>query len=352
MKRPRLFCFVEARTCLLALASCVLVATHSIVVAAPINYTSQGMAFVVVNPSGRQPFGMGTYEVTVSEYVAFLNSVAATDTYSLYSGKSDLIARAGASGSYRYATQPFKGNVPVNNVNWYQAARFANWMTNNRVANETESGAYALNGDDPAYAGRQPTALYFIPTREEWAEAAYGTGDGLPENYWLYATQSNVMPRDIIVDAFGDGDAGGSGNSANYNGDSLPDAVANVGTSGGPSFYGTFDMSGNVGEIVDEPMPPYVGDWSWAKRWWVRGGDWANSGISMAATAQIYANTFGGYDDFNVGFRLATVFVPEPSQSALALAAGVSIGVTFIIRSRFRPLPKTSSAPCHTQSQH
>lgn len=309
----------------LAFASCIALLCHSRAVATPVNFVSQDMAFVVVNPTGGKAFGIGTYEVTVSEYVAFLNSVAATDPYNLYTGKSTLIARVGSSGSYRYASQPFKQNLPVDNVNWYQAARFANWMTNNRTPGTTETGAYALNGVDRDVAIRETNALFFIPTREEWAEAAYGTGDGRPENYWLYATQSNDLPRATIVDAFGDGDAHGTGNSANYNEDSSSDSVANVGTSGGPSFYGALDMSGNVSELVDLPTPPYPGDWGWAYRWSFRGGDWANNGISMSSNVPIYSATFGSADNLTVGFRLATVVVPEPSASAMGFAVGVCL---------------------------
>src|SRR5689334_15613744 len=54
-------------------------------------------------------YNIGTYEVTVSQYTAFLNAVAATDTYNLYNAAmtTDLniagIARSGTSGSYSYS---------------------------------------------------------------------------------------------------------------------------------------------------------------------------------------------------------------------------------------------------------
>src|SRR5262245_41030020 len=54
-------------------------------------------------------YSIGTYEVTVGQYAAFLNAVAATDTYALYNTRmaTDLtiagIARSGASGSYTYS---------------------------------------------------------------------------------------------------------------------------------------------------------------------------------------------------------------------------------------------------------
>src|SRR5580765_8170612 len=54
-------------------------------------------------------YRIGTTEVTVGQYTAFLNAVAATDTYALYDTqmysdfKIHAIERFGASGSYSYA---------------------------------------------------------------------------------------------------------------------------------------------------------------------------------------------------------------------------------------------------------
>src|SRR6478672_492197 len=54
-------------------------------------------------------YNIGKYEVTVGQYTAFLNAVAAADTYSLYnpSMATDFnvagIARAGTPGSYSYS---------------------------------------------------------------------------------------------------------------------------------------------------------------------------------------------------------------------------------------------------------
>src|SRR5436853_1710357 len=79
-------------------------------------------------------YNIGTYEVTVGQYTAFLNAVAATDTYSLYnpSMASD-VHIAGISQSctpnctYNVIGSP---NHPVTYVSWGDAARFANWVHN------------------------------------------------------------------------------------------------------------------------------------------------------------------------------------------------------------------------------
>src|SRR5690242_3918723 len=51
-------------------------------------------------------YRIGKYEVTVGQYVSFLNAVAATDTYGLYNTQMETfapiasIARAGTPGNY------------------------------------------------------------------------------------------------------------------------------------------------------------------------------------------------------------------------------------------------------------
>src|SRR5262245_57161783 len=80
-------------------------------------------------------YSIGKYEVTVGQYTAFLNAVAATDSYGLYRTEmaTDLniasIAQSGVSGSYTYSVIG-SPNHPVTYVSWGDAARFANWLHN------------------------------------------------------------------------------------------------------------------------------------------------------------------------------------------------------------------------------
>ncbi len=133
-------------------------------------------------------YNIGKYEVTVGQYAAFLNAVAKSDRYSLWSlsmytdGNAGFIQRTGVSGSYSYNLVGPSANRPVAHVNWADAARFANWLHNGQPTGAegpgtTETGAYTLNGaaDDSALAGitRNPNATWFIPTENEWYKAAY-----------------------------------------------------------------------------------------------------------------------------------------------------------------------------------
>ncbi len=60
-----------------------------------------------------------------------------------------------------YPTNRNMGNKPVNFVNLYDAARFANWMHNGQ-GTVYQTGAYTLNGN-AGILGRNPDATFWIP---------------------------------------------------------------------------------------------------------------------------------------------------------------------------------------------
>ena len=88
------------------------------------------------------PFRMGMTEVTNYQYAGFLNAVAASDPYHLYSENMGSetwggIVRSGIDGAYSYAVKsPARGGAytyddkPVVYVGWLHAIRFVNWMHN------------------------------------------------------------------------------------------------------------------------------------------------------------------------------------------------------------------------------
>ena len=136
---------------------------------------------------------MGKYKVTAAQYVDFLNAVASTDTYGLYSiqmaDPSNLgcnIQRSGAPGSYTYTVDPDGAERPVNMVSFWDAARFANWLENSQprglqVATTTEDGVYTLNGYTGTGGGgisRKPGSHWCIPSADEWFKAGFYKGAG------------------------------------------------------------------------------------------------------------------------------------------------------------------------------
>jgi formylglycine-generating enzyme required for sulfatase activity len=273
-------------------------------------------------------FQIMKYEFTNRQYTDFLNSVAATDTYSLY--KTDMgsdarggITQSGSSGFYSYSFKTDMGDKPVNFVSWFDAARVSNWLMNGATSSSsTETGAYTLvggqiSGTAPA---ENPGATFYVPTQDQWYKAAYYKGAGTNAGYWTFATQSNTNPTAVTADSTGIGSAGSTGNFANYNsaGDwnSQNGNVTTVGTNGGPSAYGAFDMSGNVFEWND-----LTGAADSVRG--VRGGGWATDAVGLRSG--IENSTSASVEAANRGFRLVTA-VPEIDPNGLSAVLGLIVG--------------------------
>jgi YD repeat-containing protein len=155
------------------------------------------------------------YEVSNAEYAAFLNAVAATDTYNLYNTNMGTnarggITRSGASGSFTYAVKDNMSNKPVNFVTFYSALRYANWLHNNtptglQDSSSTEDGVYTFSAATTITAWRKTGMKYWLPTSHEWAKAAY-YDPGKADNWWIYATRYASAPTVLSgATATGDG---------------------------------------------------------------------------------------------------------------------------------------------------
>jgi len=76
-------------------------------------------------------YQISTYEVTNSQYVEFLNAIAATDPNALYNpamSSDGGVMRSGSDGSYSYNVITGRDNMPVNFVPAVDALRFVNWL--------------------------------------------------------------------------------------------------------------------------------------------------------------------------------------------------------------------------------
>lgn len=288
-------------------------------------------------------YQIGKYEVRNSEYVEFLNSVAATDTYGLYnpSMSSDArggINRTGISGSYAYSLKNGYTNMPVVFVSFYDAIRFVNWMENGQHtgvqgAGTTETGSYAISGGT-SVGERETGATWVLPTENEWYKAAYyqpASAGGPSDNYWLYPMQTDSIPYSDQPPGTGspspsraanfyrdDGPANGYNDGYATTGDPGFNSGANYLTDAGAytfadSYYGTLDQGGNVEEWNEAIVPESARQ--------LRGGGWAFDEASLRSVNRDASWPLSEESYF--GFRVA--MIPEPGAFAALGLAGLAV---------------------------
>jgi formylglycine-generating enzyme required for sulfatase activity len=179
----------------------------------------------------RYRYGIGQLEVTVKQWVAFLNAADATGSnrHRLYSssesssawpkyGQINFSANARPGAHYSVAS-PAWADKPYGFANFLRAARFDNSLYNGRLLSKrtsrngtfryvtyrvqisarTEQGMYDLAGARLKGPTRSHQTGFVIPSQDEWIKAAYydPTGGGT-YSYWKYPTNPGK---------FGDGTA-------------------------------------------------------------------------------------------------------------------------------------------------
>ena len=213
-------------------------------------------------------YRIGKYEVTNAQWNAF---GAATGSWTNDAGVSQ---------------------QPINEINWYQAAVFCNYLTSGNGS----LGAYHW-GIDGGIAVDRTTAqttygiIYVLPTLDEWYKAAYYKPDD--SGYSLYANGTNTAP---------------SHSDARY--DQFDLGFWDVG-SGTMEQNGTFDMMGNNCEWSETAFNGNNRD--------LCGGSYAHSVNSLAATCYpSYIGEWPGSRYANDGFRVASIgVIPEPATIGL-----------------------------------
>jgi hypothetical protein len=163
-------------------------------------------------------YGIGEFEVTVSQYVTFLNTVDPEGRNALqlyFDGMSPTVwpkygsvsyTSGSAAGAHYAVAFPQWASKPFNFGNFNRAARFVNSLTNGKVLSHassteggfqyvtytvelsprTEDGMYDMS--NPEAPRSKPTG-FVLPSNDEWVKAAYydpkhaGT-----YSYWAYPT--------------------------------------------------------------------------------------------------------------------------------------------------------------------
>ena len=191
--------------------------------------TNPSIGYGIVNNDYR----IGTHEITNEQWDRFQASQEAIS----------------GNPSSAYDESPYWSgdNLPTNEVSWYEATQFVNWLN----TSTDHQAAYKFTGTpgasdytftlwdaaDPGYDASNPfrnsNAYYFLPTEDEWVKAAYWNGSALQ----TYATVDGAAPIAGIDSNFGD-------RTYPFDG---PWAVGN----GSKELNGTYDMMGNVGELSE-----------------------------------------------------------------------------------------------------
>ncbi|MEU9133331.1 hypothetical protein AB0D08_35460 [Kitasatospora sp. NPDC048540] len=176
----------------------------------------------------RDPYEIGEFEVTVGQWVAFLNTAdrRGRDPHGLYDRSESSSAwpkygpiefsAAAADGHHYTVAYPEWADKPYGFADFLKAARFVNSLHNGRLVSrqsgvrdghdyvsyqvelspQTERGMYDLARPD---ATRAQDSGFVVPSQDEWIKAAYyDPSGGGTYSYWKYPTNPGV---------FGDGDA-------------------------------------------------------------------------------------------------------------------------------------------------
>ena len=216
------------------------------------------------------PYGVGRLEVTVEQWVAFLNTVdpRGRNRHRLYtpSEASSRWPRFGQinrssdapDGKHYSVAHPEWTDKPYAFATFVRAARFVNSLDNGRVlstkvrdeagvevtrhrvrlATETERGMYDLRGNSKAGATRSSDSGFVVPSQDEWIKAAYyDPAGGGTLSYWKYPTNPG---------SFGDGDGPSSTSQADAPNQTTLDPTTGDVTNASTQPLATFHDSGEA----------------------------------------------------------------------------------------------------------
>jgi len=304
-------------------------------------------------------YEMARYEITVEQYVIFLNVVDPTGSnqQQLWDPLMDPVANpyrgqvnrdiTRPSGERYSLAAPSWRHKPIGFIDFFRAARFINSIHNGQsvrvivaqgvyqyvcsFSNETDTGVYYLRNQlvFGSYAGRQAVSGFVLPNQDEWIKAAYYSPNEVAfgRHYWRYPTRSDSAPIPATADACGNvTNAGpGSGLVANYgNGavwcpagcaagssagcvppDGNPGNLTDVGACRTPSPWGTYDQGGNVVEWTDTIVAPPEGAPNPANQCIWRQ---VHGGISIAGDYQLWLSATGATDPYGQAFGSIRAF--------------------------------------------
>lgn len=177
-------------------------------------------------------YGIGELEITVEQWVAFLNTVdpEGTDQHDLYDPtesstawpKYGQINESGQARSGRHysVAHPEWADKPYGFANFLRAARFVNSLSNGRLLSKRASsangfeyityevrlsrsngrGMYDLRRNKRTGATRAEAKGFVLPSQDEWIKSAYyDPSGGGASPYWKYPTNAGVFGDGIAT---------------------------------------------------------------------------------------------------------------------------------------------------------
>lgn len=193
-------------------------------------------------PPPKYDYYISKYEITNSQYAAFLNDTVGHNTNDGGAWHSSMQIKREASpgglGGFIYTPIEGKENHPVTYVTWNNAALFTNWLSGDAGAIYANLGSnkyYNSRYNGPSNASAWGHGAVSLPKLEEFYKASiYNRETNTLE---LYSTGGNSITLD----------------QANFKGEGgtgVGETTA-VGSYAYPSYFGTYDQTGNVAEWTD-----------------------------------------------------------------------------------------------------
>ena len=179
-------------------------------------------------------YRIGELEITVAQYVTFLNTVdpEGTNERHLYSESMDpevwpeygaiTASDDGVSGAHYAVADPEWASKPIGFMSFYRGARFVNSLFNGeilsrtetstdgfdvltyrvRLSPDTEQGMYDLRVESDANGPTRSSSVGFVlPSQNEWIKAAYfDPKGGGTYSYWQYPTSPFERPNAASLD--------------------------------------------------------------------------------------------------------------------------------------------------------